>query len=79
MSARDLISKCLGVMVDENKSSSFKQSITHEGLSRRLGCCSSTISLIYNDQQKVGASMILRVHEHLDIPVKEIREILAKK
>ena len=74
MTCKDLIIHCM----------KLTKAATHEELSRKMNCHSSAICLIYQGKSSkgnivgVGPAFILKVHEQLGVPVKEIREIIAK-
>ena len=46
-------------------------------LAKVLGLTPPTVSNIRNGRKEVGATLILRAHEVTDIPVAEIRKLLA--
>lgn len=47
------------------------------GLSRALGVAPPVISKIRHGALNVGASLILAIHETFDVPVAEIRRLIA--
>lgn len=47
------------------------------GLSRALGVAPPVISKIRHGALKVGSSLILAIHETFDVPVAEIRRLIA--
>lgn len=46
-------------------------------LARELDVQPPVISKLRSGYSPLGASLILRIHEHLGVPVKEIRELAA--
>jgi hypothetical protein len=46
-------------------------------LARTLDVASPVVSKIRNRKLAVGATLLIRVHELTDLPVKEIRELAA--
>lgn len=46
-------------------------------LARELDVQPPVISKLRSGDSKLGASLILRIHEHLGVPVAEIRELAA--
>ena len=46
-------------------------------LARELDVQPPVISKLRSGDSKLGASLILRIHEHLGVPVKEIRGLAA--
>lgn len=48
------------------------------GLVRRLGTSGPYLSKMRNNRQPFGPAFILRTHEEFDMPIKEIKAMLAE-
>ena len=52
---------------------------THSALAERVGSSAAILSRTYHSDRPVSPTLILCIHETLDIPIKEIRELIAQK